>query len=286
VESAWVGTAASKKEPSSDTPLAMRMMLRPDSPAPAGLARAAVTPNVVCNCFRFGCFADFPVKTLARTHSYTVVGEYHAYWNASGGLTYTRGATSSIGSYVSISGGGWSFSGYDNFSTSNSLTMGFPSNGAHNSHQMLVSMSYVKRLGEFLNSNGSVCYKWNQIDESGLYDPGGGWFLFKKGKNVISADGPKWYNYNRRHHKSRIDAVEPGGTFSLSRGSALTYGAKVGAPLSDFAAAAFSVGIQAETTHSDATAQLYTAGHDRNRKHYVWGNNANLTGHPEVEYSY
>jgi hypothetical protein len=234
VESAWVGTAASKKEPSSDTPLAMRMMLRPDSPAPAGLARAAVTPNVVCNCFRFGCFADFPVKTLARTHSYTVVGEYHAYWNASGGLTYTRGATSSIGSYVSISGGGWSFSGYDNFSTSNSLTMGFPSNGAHNSR----------------------------------------------------ADGPKWYNYNRRHHKSRIDAVEPGGTFSLSRGSALTYGAKVGAPLSDFAAAAFSVGIQAETTHSDATAQLYTAGHDRNRKHYVWGNNANLTGHPEVEYSY
>jgi hypothetical protein len=38
----------------------------------------------------------FVNKVLGRTHSYTVVGEWHAYWNATGGLSYTRGATSSI----------------------------------------------------------------------------------------------------------------------------------------------------------------------------------------------
>jgi hypothetical protein len=268
-ESAWVGTATQGTEPNSNKPLPMMM-----KPTAGNSASRRVTD---C-CGRFGCGPPGVQKVLGRSHAYTVVGEYHGYWDASGGVTYTRGAESSIGSYASVSGGPFNFSGYDSFSTSRSLTMGFPSNGSHNSHQMVVSLKYIKRryIQRSIGSN-AICYRWRQIDENGLYDPGHGWTLFKKGKNVIKDDGKTRYRYIVRHHPRYIDTIAPTGAFQLDSGLGYTYGG---------AADAFGVGIQAETTHSSDVAQAYAAGTSNFRRHHVWGSNGNLRDDPKIEYSY
>jgi hypothetical protein len=271
VESAFVGTPGVKTETGSTKPLAMTMRLTAMS--------GATRPKSGDCCGRFGCEPPFVNKVLGRTHSYTVVGEWHAYWNATGGLSYTRGATSSIGSYISQAGGGFAFNGYDTFSTADSLTMGFAGEGPYSSHQMVISVAYIKRhyIQTPIGGGGVICAQWTQIDEDGLYDPGHGWHLWKPGKNVIRDDGKKSYQYERKHHPSHIDGIFAHGAFSLSRGSALTYGV---------AASAFGVGIQASTSHSTAVAQQYQAGSSHARSHYVWGNDGNLTQNPQVEYSY
>jgi hypothetical protein len=269
VESAWVGTPSLATESSSNTPLAMMMKLT---------ASTASQKAADSCCGRFGCGPPLVQKVLGRSHAYTVVGEYHAYWNASGGLSYTRGATSSIGDALSVSDGPWTFGGYDSFSTSRSLTMGFPSNGSHNSHRMVVSLSYIKRrYVEESVSSGRVCHRWRQIDENGLYDPGHGWTLFKRGLSVIKDDGKSRYDYTNRHHPRYIDTVQAGGAFTLDVGQAYTYGA---------AASVMGASIQAETTHSSDVAQAYSAGNSTFRRHHVWGSDGNLKDNPKIEYSY
>lgn len=269
VESAWVGTATSSTETGSIKPMAMRMWL-------AAFTSSAPSSPACCSP-RDGCVAS-ETKVLGRSHSYTVVGEYHAYWNASGGLSYTRGAASSIGSYGSVSGGPWTFSGYDTFSTSNSLTMGFPSNGSFNSHRMLLSLAYVKTAWVLQNADtGKTCERWDQIDESGIYNPGHRWIVFKKGASVIKHDGLASYHSVRKHHPSYVNGVNAGGFFSISRGSALTYGV---------AASVFGISIQATTSHSSEVAQTYSAGSSGSREHWVWGNNGPYTSNPKVVYSY
>lgn len=71
------------------------------------------------------------------------------------------------------------FSGYDQYSASHSLTMGFPSNGPYNSHEMVISMAYRKAKYAIcpIPSAGKPCQTWRQVDETGLYDPGHGWVL-------------------------------------------------------------------------------------------------------------
>lgn len=267
VESAWVGTPALTAESSSNTPVPMTMKL------PGG-GSAAMRD---C-CGRFGCGPPLVQKVLGRSHAFTVVGEYHAYWNASGGLSYTRGATSDIGNALSVDDGPWTFEGYDSFSTSQSLTMGFPSNGPYNSHRMLVSLKYIKRrfVVESIGS-GAVCDRWRQIDEDGLYDPGHGWTLFKRGISVIKDDGKRNYKNVLRHHPKRLDTIEPGGAFSLDRGTGYTYGA---------AAIVFGATIQSDTTHSSDVAQDYSARSSHFRRHHVWGSDGNLSQNPKIEYSY
>ena len=71
--------------------------------------------------------------------------------------------------------------------------------------------------------------------------------------------------------------MQSGAGFSLTVGSALTYGGS---------ASVFGVGIKAETSHSEAVAQTYAAGTSRQRRHWVWGNDGNLADNPQVEYSY
>lgn len=207
-----------------------------------------------------------------------MVGEYHAYWNASGGLSYTKGASSSIGSYAAVGKGPFTFEGWDTFSTSNSLTMGFPSNGPHDSHQMVVSLKYVKTAWVLQNADtGKTCRSWKQVDEDGIYNPGHGWLVFKKGANVISHDGQARYQWEKQHHPAYVNGIQAGGGFSITRGSALTYGAS---------ADAFGIKIEATTSHSEEVAQAYSAGSSGSRRHWVWGNNGPYTSNPQVVYSY
>jgi hypothetical protein len=107
--------------------------------------------------------------------------------------------------------------------------------------------------------------------------PGHGWVVIKDGKNVISADGKGWYEWELRHHPRYVNAVQRNFNFTITRNSAVTYG---------IAAGVFGIGIQAQTTHSTSVAQSYYAGTSRARFHYVWGNDAPYTSDPEVVYSY
>lgn len=91
------------------------------------------------------------------------------------------------------------------------------------------------------------------------------------------ADGRARYLAVRRTHPGYINTIPPTGAFALTHGRAITY--HVGA-------VAFGLGIQAETTHSTSVAQTYAAGSSRARRHYVWGDDANLSRNPHVEYSY
>jgi hypothetical protein len=268
VESAWVGTAASPNETGSSRPLAMRMRLSPS-------AGPAVNPD--CCGGKDGC-AVSQTAVLGKTHSYTVVGEYHAYWNAYGGLTYTKGASTEIGSYASVAKGPFSFSGFDTYSASKSFTMGFPSNGPYDSHRMVISMQYLQTSWVQQNADtGATCKSWKQIDEDGIYNPGHGWVVFKKGANVISRDGLANLQWENSHHPAYVNKVQAQGGFSLDTGSALTYGAS---------ASAFGVTIEATTSHSTDVQQSYAAGSSVRRWHWVWGNDGPYTSNPQVAYSY
>lgn len=269
VETAWVGTLANTAETGSVKPTAMRMLLDPST------ASAPIPPD--CCRGKDGCAAS-QTGVLGHSHSYTTVGEYHAYWNASGGLSYTKGASSSIGAYTSVGNGPFTFVGWDTFSTSNSLTMGFPSNGPYDSHQMVLSLKYVKTAWVLQNADsGQTCKRWDQVDEDGIYNPGHGWLVFKKGANVISHDGQANYQWEKKHHPGYVNGVTARGFFSITKGSALTYGAS---------AQAFGIKIEGTTSHSEEVAQTYTAGSSGSRRHWVWGDDGPWTSNPEVVYSY
>lgn len=240
---------------------------------------ATSSPVIPPDCCRGkdGCAAS-QTAVLGKSNSYTVVGEYHAYWNASGALSYTSGASSEIGSYSSVDQGPFTL-GWDTFSTSKSLTMTTSGNGPYDSHQMVLSMKYLKTAWVLQNADtGKTCKSWKQIDEDGIYNPGHGWVVFKKGANVISHDGPTKYQWEKQHHPAYVNGVQAADGFTISRGSsALTYGVS---------AQAFHVKIEATTSHSKEVAQTYTAGSSRSRLHWVWGNDGPWTSNPQVVYSY
>jgi hypothetical protein len=268
VESAWVGTATSSNETGGSQPTAMRMRLEP--------SKGPALP-VDCCGGRDGCVAD-QNGVLGHSHSYTVVGEYHAYWDAFGGLSYTKGASTEIGAYASVSKGPYSFTGWDTFSTSRSWSAGYANNGPYDSHRMVVSMGYVMTSWVLQNADsGQTCKTWDQVDEDGIYNPGHGWFVFKKGANVINRDGLANLQWENRHHPAYVNRVDATGGFQLDTGRALTYGAS---------ADVWGITIEATTSHSTDVQQTYTAGSSRARDHWVWGNDGPYTSDPQVAYSY
>ncbi len=130
--------------------------------------------------------------------------------------------------------------------------MGFPSNGPYNSHRMAISMDYVKTSWVEQNADtGVTCWSWKQIDEDGIYNPGHGLIVFTKGANVISHDGLANYRWEKAHHPSFVNGIQAGGEFSISSGSALTYGASAGV---------FGITIEATTSHSNEVQQTYGCG--------------------------
>lgn len=158
--------------------MAQVLRLRPDAARGTAVALASVTPkDNPCH--------PGPTTVRHRSHSYTVVGEHHAYWNAKGGLSYTTGATSSIGFYESATGtigkdGGWTFSGYLNYSTGTTLQMG-TTEGPYNSHQVVLSMAYDLDKYETICVHGGTYVSYG-IQEAGIYNPGHGWTVIKDGK--------------------------------------------------------------------------------------------------------
>lgn len=253
-----------------DTPMLMTMRLTTTAAPSSG--------NPSCCAGKGGCAPPLLVKVLHRGHAYTAVGEWHAYWNASSGLTYTWGRDLEYRQLELLQRRTVHFSKLRPVLNQQVAGDGIPSNGSFDSREMAISLHYrmVHYIMRAIPSR-TICYNWRQADETGLYDPGHGWLLWKQGMSVIKLDGRKRYESTLRHHPSRIDQVQRGRQFRLTVGSGVTYGVS---------ASIFGIGIKAETNHSLMVAQACKPGSSRQRRHWVWGNNGNLAQNPQVEYSY
>jgi hypothetical protein len=100
-----------------------------------------------CGSPKNGCATVF-VGTVWTKHACTIVGEHNSNWASEGGLSYTIGTTSNIGTHIGASGSDWTFQGYDTLSTNKLLSVGAKS-GAYDGHQVVLSMNYKKdEMGE------------------------------------------------------------------------------------------------------------------------------------------
>ncbi|HEV2360204.1 MAG TPA: hypothetical protein VGS21_00735, partial [Acidimicrobiales bacterium] len=118
---------------------------------------------------------------------YTILGEYHSWTDSAGAFTYTTGASSSIGWYFSLNGGAFSFGGDSNFTDGGSIAMG-ATPVRDDAHQFVVAFNYVKDFWEYI-CPGQPLYPQTTISENGIYNPGGGFVVFKDGADVSQYDG-------------------------------------------------------------------------------------------------
>jgi len=278
--SAWVGA------PSAVRPLVPASGIGPAMTLQVSTAGGGAKSNC---CAPDGCgFVTKPI-TVAKGAAWTVIGEYHANWDAQAGVSYTQGGSSNIGSYIGWSGKDFDFSGYETFSTSRSISTGGKA-GPFNSHQTAIKMKYKKlRLNETNLDNSNIICRWfAQIMENGLWDRGGQ--VIKSGKNVYPGhDGLRFCLAAKRNHPRWVAwwGNDQAFFYQLDSGKGVTYGA---------AADVFGVGVQAETDHSTEVDTEIDWGQSsrvdgcnhrhHDGRHYIWGSNANPVDFPKTFYSY
>lgn len=239
--------------------------------------------------------------TVWNKHEWTDVGEYHAWWEADGGFTYTRGAMTEVSTDYSINGsvwhaslGGSSGTVYDNEDASSDGT----GNGPYKANVIQVSLKYRDK-DRYLypcSLNNQTCWPsvhcanhyW--IVQRGLYNPGHGWQYIQTGPSVLKLDG--MHGWHCCANPDYWNGYRPGYQHCNSHGDGVTYtkGATIGlGPV--------TVDIETETGHSTDSEQCISFSHStktryneirkyRTDEHEVWGNDALPSNNPEVFYNY
>jgi len=297
---AWAGPGT----PANTASLVRPPMIMTMGPAMAGepSVTGAVIPDVVSKRLPKKCRSDGGdwrprLITMWKGWAWTDVGEYHAWWEATGNYTYTKGAETDTSADWSLNGKNWHVDMgtlYDNeYASSDGL-----GGGPYNSHIIQITLKYRERdrYDYPCKSGTSTCWPkvhcanhyW--VQERGLYNPGYGWIYIRSGPSVTSLDGmhgwrccanPKYWN-----------GYEPGVNHCNDRKQGVTY--SKGATLS---LGPVSVSIETETGNSTDSDQCIAFSHstkkryDQIRKkrsdlHEVWGNDAPVTNFPNVFYNY
>jgi hypothetical protein len=275
------------------------------------LTNAAVTPvtsskPISCCAPKFSVCALQPDGPVLKTASHwTTIGEFHSNWNDLGSLTYTRGATSEIGTVVSFDGGDdWDLGGSLSFtnSGSSSISQTVGDGAAYESYQVVVYINYHKRKWWWYNSTtGNGCDAHLQWTASGIGNAPSGPDI-KEGPSIWNKQNAQQTVWKTDGVIAMINAenVHPGWVFgeawpysmSLVRGRGVTYG-----NAADF----FGVSVDATTSHQSSVEQglVYNGGSGNpdskrydwyTRKndtiHYMWGSTASLIDNPKTFYNY
>ena len=204
-----------------------------------------------------------------------------------GGYSYTTGADTTIGVYLSVDGDHFELDGSVDYSNSEAMQMG-TSNGPYKAYQQVLSLSYsdVKWWWTPASYPKVICKTEKWIRETGFYNPGKGWIYFKNGANVLNRDG---YNAFKKYANHRYwNGFEPDSEACVSVGHG--YDDK-------FGAAVLGIGVEADTAHSVDSEQCINFGsgtryyrirHKRSQIHELWGNTAPVAPPkgPEIFYNY
>lgn len=221
------------------------------------------TPNV-------GCFQT-QWQTVQSGWNWTIVGEQHAYRDATGKLTYTRGASTSVGVAVSVNGGEYTQSGTYTYTAGTGWSAGI-TRGPKASYLDVLALNYAKQKMTVTCPQGTRVYR--RIIARGIHsEPGNpNWNPYTLGASVLYQDGQAaWSVANYRNSLTRRE------TNCVNKNAGYTYSAGV---------SIFGVGLTAQTNHSTSTEQCITTGSSSSIIHRVWGSNHYIYNGPKRFFSY
>jgi hypothetical protein len=232
-------------------------------------------------------------------HAYTVIGEYHVNWDGTGGLTWSQGASASIGTDVSEDGDHFGFDFYTTYDKTSGSNVGPQGAGPYDARQVKISLNYnkIKSVWAFVPASDPVypapkgqtdfvCKTRWFIQQAGLYAPPAYEYIRWDGPSIASHDGDNgWLNdFPNSYYYSHPYGAHGG--ICASSGTGFTYG---------WAVSLGGIGIREETEHSTDTEQCDSWGsatrHDilRDKKdnlHWAWGSNKSVADDPKIFYNY
>jgi hypothetical protein len=214
----------------------------PGAPRKSKYCTAAGFPNG----YELKWFTDRVWKKAA----YTVVGEYHIYWNGTGGFSWEQDATASVGLDVSANGTDFSFDYFVTYSQTQGSETGPSGVPPKSAHQVLISLNYEKthkvqdvvpKYNPVQSKSKATCFSRYFIHEAGLYNPGGTWQYIKTGKrSLLSHDGISGWQADYPSSYNYMDAYGPYEHLCVKHGHGIDYGT---------AATIGNVTIREETDH-------------------------------------
>lgn len=232
----------------------------------ADLSNVPVTPDYG------GCQWTGPWQTVQAGWNWTIVGEQHAYRDATGALTYTKGAQTTIQVAVSVNGGDYGVSGSESLTAGSSFSNGI-SEGPKASYLDVLALNYSKEKRTWACSSGGAKI-YRRIVATGIHsEPSNkAWDPFALGASVLYQDGKAaWQSapYSSSLSPRTSDCVSKNKGYSYSDGVTI-----------------FGVSLSVTTNHSNSTAQCITEGKSTHITHYVWGSNHFIYNAPKRFFSY
>jgi hypothetical protein len=232
------------------------------------LSTAAVTPNQgppTCSWL--------PWTRQAASWGWTDVGEQHAWRNATGWLTFTHGASTSIAVMLSVNGGDFKVSGSSKWTTSSSFSTGII-RGPKQSYINQLAMNYAKNARTYYCTNGGVQGYQDEIVHLSVHsEPSNpSWNPYRLGPSVTSEDGQAAFNNSRYP-----SALSPQQQWCNTSGVSYSYGT---------GATVFGIGIEVTNTEDSASQQCIKEGTNQYAIHYVMGDGAFIWQGPRRFFSY
>jgi hypothetical protein len=210
-------------------------------------------------------------QTVQTGWSWTIVGEQHAYRDATGNMTYTRGSSTQIGVGLSVNGGAYSISGTHSYTASSSWSTGI-TRGPKASYLNVLAMNYSKEKMTEHCPDGTTVYR--RIIATGIHSEpsNSNWNPYTLGGSVLYQDGQAaWAAGSYRTKLNRRQ------TFCVNKSFGYDYGVGV---------SIFGIGLNAQTNHSTSTQQCITTGSSSSIVHRVWGSNHFIYNGPKRFFSY
>ena len=197
---------------------------------------------------------DYRWTNGRSTTAYSLVGEAHAYYDATAGFSYTRTADSRISVGISYnSGQNWTISGTTEVSNSvSAINTGFSGWGPYWARKWREPFLYRAADKQWRCAEGGSWHYWYTHVYSAAYHIPPGQPAGKYGEWVKYDDGPRAYGWASAAQRTRVLRNED---FALARGRTRTY---------SFAASAFGFGPSISSAYSGTRTQSLHAGIGKN----------------------
>jgi hypothetical protein len=208
--------------------------------------------------------------TLRTGIAYTVVGEAHAYRDATTYFEYNNTLSTTFGVAYSTDGKIFKINGSVSHSNNTGHAISV-TEGPNWGHQITVPIQYAETESNYL-CGGIVKSRTYKILPIGYDVPAGG-SIAQIGANVSSSDGASGYAHSNPKYRS---VIPPHFSAAITGGNSITYGA---------GASAFGVAISTSTTYNSNHTEKITAG-GSTATHNIWGAHGQFSDDPGVLYSY
>ena len=209
-----------------------------------------------------------------RGWAWVSVGEQHAFRDAAGWLTYTRGSQTTYGVMESVDGGDYGFAYGSSWVSGTSWSTGI-TRGPKASYINVLAWNFEKVTETLKCPHGAGTHRYVKIVRTGIHkEPNNpNWDPYVLGPSILSQDGQA--AYNDASHRSRLVHGQQW-CLSQNKGISYKYGLSIFGIVSAFV----------ETNHSQSAQQCIKEGSSTQITHHVWGSNDYVWNYPRVMRSY